>query len=111
MSNYATKKDLTDITHVHVSGFASKTNLANLKTNIDTNDFAVNSEFNSLETKVDSIDLSNYLLKNYFNKEKIDIENKIPTVSGYATKLELAALDQKIPDVSNLATKIQLTNV
>ena len=79
MSNYATKKYLTDITHVHVSGFASKTNLENLKPKtdaIDTNDFAVKSEFNSLETKVDSIDLSNCLLKNYFNKEKIDIEKK-----------------------------------
>ena len=65
MSNYATKKDLTDITHVHVSGFASKTNLANLKIKIDAIDtdyFAVKSEFNCLETKVDSIELSNYLL-------------------------------------------------
>ena len=35
LSNYATKKDINDITHVDVSGFASKTNLAALKTEVD----------------------------------------------------------------------------
>ena len=30
LSNYATKKDINDITHVDVSGFVSKTNLAAL---------------------------------------------------------------------------------
>ena len=35
LSNYATKKDINDITHVDVSGFASKTNLAALKSEID----------------------------------------------------------------------------
>ena len=35
LSNYETKKDINDITHVDVSGFPSKTNLAALKTEID----------------------------------------------------------------------------
>ena len=35
LSNYATKKDLKDITHVDASSYASKTNLAALKTEID----------------------------------------------------------------------------
>ena len=35
LSNYATKKDINDINHVDVSGFASKTNLAALKTKVD----------------------------------------------------------------------------
>ena len=35
LSNYATKKDINDITHVDVSGFASKTNLAALKNEVD----------------------------------------------------------------------------
>ena len=34
LSNYATKKYINDITHVDVSGFASKTNLAALKTEV-----------------------------------------------------------------------------
>ena len=35
LTNYATKTDLKNITHVDVSSFASKTNLAVLKTAVD----------------------------------------------------------------------------
>ena len=35
LTNYATKNDLKNITHVDVSSFASKTNLASLKTEVD----------------------------------------------------------------------------
>ena len=35
LSNYATKKDIKDITHIAARGFASKTNLAALKTEVD----------------------------------------------------------------------------
>ena len=35
LTNYATKTDLRNITHVDVSSFASKTNLAALKTEVD----------------------------------------------------------------------------
>ena len=35
LANYATKTDLENITHVDVSSFASKTNLAALKTDAD----------------------------------------------------------------------------
>ena len=35
LSNYATKTDLKNVTHVDTSSFALKTNLANLKTETD----------------------------------------------------------------------------
>ena len=35
LSNYATKTDLKNVTHVDTSSFAQKTNLANLKTEVD----------------------------------------------------------------------------
>ena len=35
LSNYATKTDLKNVTHVDVSSFASKTNLASLKAEVD----------------------------------------------------------------------------
>ena len=35
LSNYATKDDIKNITHVDASNFALKTNLANLKTEVD----------------------------------------------------------------------------
>ena len=34
-SNYGTKTDLKNVTHVDTSSFALKTNLANLKTEVD----------------------------------------------------------------------------
>ena len=35
LTNYATKTDLINITHVDVSSYASKTNLAALKSEVD----------------------------------------------------------------------------
>ena len=35
LSNYATKTDLKNVTHVNTSTFELKTNLANLKTEVD----------------------------------------------------------------------------
>ena len=35
LSNYATKTDLKNVTHVDTSNFALKTNLFNLKTEVD----------------------------------------------------------------------------
>ena len=91
MSNYATKTDLKNETHVDVSSFASKTDLARLKTEVDKIDadklktFLVDlaklsnvvkidvvkkTEYNSLKTKVDSIDTTKFVLKTKY--EKID---------------------------------------
>ena len=38
LSNYATKADIKNISHADISNFAFKTNLANLKTEVDTFD-------------------------------------------------------------------------
>ena len=35
LSNYVTKTDLKNVTHIDTSGFALKRNLANLKTEVD----------------------------------------------------------------------------
>ena len=42
LSNYATKTDLKNVTHVDVSSFASKANLASLKTEVDKIDALLN---------------------------------------------------------------------
>ena len=73
LSNYATKTDLKNVTHVDVSSFASKTNLASLKTEVDkidveklktvpaelaqltnkvANDLVEETDFNALEKKL-----------------------------------------------------------
>ena len=43
LSNYATKTNLKIISHIDVSSFALKTNLANLKTEVDKLDIEFNS--------------------------------------------------------------------
>ena len=99
------------MTHVDVSSFASKTNLATLKTEIDKidadklktvsvdlaklskvvkNDVVKKAEYNSLKTKVNSIDTTNFVLKTKYEKEGSDFEDKI------------SKIDKKIPDVSGL---------
>ena len=82
LSNYATKKDINDITHVDTSNFALKTNLANLKTEVDKldidklvpvptdlsklsdvvkNDVVKKVDYNKLVTKVNNIDTSDFV--------------------------------------------------
>ena len=39
------------------------------------------------------------------------VDNKIPDISGLASKTELATVDNKIPDISGLASKTELKNV
>ena len=99
------------MTHVDVNSFASKTNLASLKTEVDKIDaeklktvpvdFAKLSnvvknyvvkktEYNSLKTKVDSIDTTNFVLKSKYEKDESDFEDKI------------SKIDKKIPDVTGL---------
>ena len=62
MSNYATKTDAKNITHVDTSSFASKTNLANLKTEVDKLDINklknLPNNLNNLKTKVDKLDIN-----------------------------------------------------
>ena len=85
LSNYITKDDLRNISHVDVSSFASKTNLASLKTKVDKldidkltpvpddlaklgnvvkNDVVKKTEYNKLVTKVDNIDTTNFVKRN-----------------------------------------------
>ena len=91
LKNYVTKTDLKDISHVDVSSFALKTNLAALKkevdkidtaklkttpidlaklTNVVKNDVVKKTEYNKLVTKVDSIDTTGFVLKTKYDTDK-----------------------------------------
>ena len=62
LSNYATKDDIKNITHVDTSNFALKTNLANLKTEVDKLDIdklkSLPNKLSNLNTKVDKLDIN-----------------------------------------------------
>ena len=103
LSNYATKIDLKNVTHVDVISFASKTNLASLKTevnkidagklrtvpvdlaklsNVVKNDVVKKTEYSSLKTKVDSIDMTNFVLNTKYEKDGLDFEDKISNLDN-----------------------------
>ena len=85
LSNYATKADTKNISHINSSGFALKTNLTNLKTEGDkldieklvpvtvdlnklsdvvNNDVGKKDVYDKLVAKVNSIVTSGFVLKN-----------------------------------------------
>ena len=132
LSHYATKTDLKNVTHVDTSSFALKTNLANLKAEVNKldidilapvpvdliklrdgvkNDVVKKTAYVKLVAKVSNTDNSYFFLKTTYNTDKTDLENKIPDVSNLVKKTKLTELENKIPDISNLATKTALTTV
>ena len=114
LNSYATKTDLKNVTHVDVSSFAPKTNLASLKTEVDKldianltpvpndlaklsnvvkNDVLKNTEYNKLVTKVNNIDTTGFVLKTKYDTHKSDLEKKIND------------MDKKIPNTSTFVKK------
>ena len=98
LTNYATKTDLKNVTHVHVSSFASKTNLAALKTEVDKIDV------DKLKTApVDLAKLTNAIendlvKKTVYNTKVTSIETQIAgltknTVDNLADITKLKAID------------------
>ena len=125
LSNYATKTDLKNVTHVDTSSFALKTNLANSKTEVDKldidklapvsadlsklsdvekNDAVKKTMYDKLVAKVNNIDTSDFVMKTKYQTKFRDVNNVI-------IKAELTELENEIPDVSSLATKAALTAV
>ena len=140
LTNYATKTDLKNITHTDVSSFASKTDLAALKTEVDKIDV------DKLKTTPADLAILSNVVKNDvvkktdYNTKVTSIENQIAGVtkntldnladitklkaggtSNFVLKTKLTAdvntldnkidaADKKIPDISGLATKTSLTS-
>ena len=111
LSNYATKKDINDITHVDTSNFALKTNLANLKTEVDKLDIDKLVPVPTDLSKLSNVVKNDVVKKTDYNTKVADIEGKTPDVSNLAAKTALTAVENKIPDASTLVTKTALTTV
>ena len=67
--------------------------------------------YDKLVTKVNNIDTNDFVLKNKYQTDKTELENKIPNVTDFIKKSKLTKLENKIPDFNNLATKSALTTV
>ena len=107
LSNYATKADTKNISHVDTLSFTLKTNLSILKTEVDKldldrlvpaptdlsklsnvvkNDVAKNDVYDKLVTKVNNIDTNRFVLKTKYDTDKSELEKKIPDTSGLLKK-------------------------
>ena len=136
LSNYATKADIKNITHVDTSSFALKTNLSSLKTEVDKldidklvpvptdlsklshvvkNHVFKKAVYNKLVVKVDNIDTNAFVSKTKYDTDKAELENKIPDTSNLVKKTDyntkITERENKIPDIINLARKSALTTV
>ena len=130
LSNYATKTDLKNATGVDTSDFTKKTDLTNLKSDLDKlnidNLKYLPSNLSNLESKVDQLDVdklvlvpvdlsklsdvvkNDVLIKDVYNAKIKNIEHKIPHITNLATATVLNAkineVKNKIPNITNLAT-------
>ena len=98
LSNCATKTDFKNVSHVDVSNFALKSNLASLRTEVDKldidklvpvpvdlsklsdfvkNDVVKKIKYNKLVTKVGNINTKNFVKKSKYEKDGSDFEDKI----------------------------------
>ena len=108
LANYATKDDVKNITHVDVSSYASKTNLAALKTEVDKIDV------DKLKTVPDDLAKLTNLVKNEtvkktdFNADDYVKKTKFSADTN-ALDDKIDKVDKKISDVSNLANKSSVT--
>ena len=140
LTNYATKTDLKNITHVDVSSFASKTNLAALKTEVDKIDVDKLKTTPTDLTKLSNVVKNDVVKKTDYNAKVTSIEAQIAgltknTVDNLAditkrkaidtnsfllrTKLasdvttlenKIDGVEKEIQDISGLATKTSLNS-
>ena len=98
LTNYATKTDLKNITHVDVSSFASKTNLAALKTEVDKIDVDKLKTAPTDLAKLSNVVNNDVVKKTDYNTKVTSIENQIAgitknTIDSLADIAKLKAVD------------------
>ena len=110
LTNYATKTDLKNITHVDVSSFTSKTNLAALTTEVDKIDV------DKLKTTPIDLDRLSNLVKNDVVK-KTDYNAKVTSIEGQIAGITKNTIDNladitklKAVDISNFVLKTKLAS-
>ena len=101
------------MTQVDTSGFALKTNLANLKTEVDKsdidklapvladlsklsdvvkNDVVKKTAYDKLVAKVNNVDANDFVLRTKYNTDKTVLEKKIPNVTDFVKKVNFTEL-------------------
>ena len=110
LSNYATKVDVKNIAHVDVSSYATKTNLAALKTEVDKIDV------DKLKTVPDDLAKLSNVVKNEVVKKTDFSADTYVTRTKFSTDTnalddKIDKVEKKIPDISSLETKRNVTTL
>ena len=107
LSNYATKKDIKDITHIDASKFASKTNLAALKTEVDKIDTDKLKTVPGGLAKLSNVVKNDVVKKTDYNTKVSNIESQIAAVNKNALDnlVDINTLKTKTADTSNFVNK------
>ena len=136
LSDYATKSDIKNISNVDTKSFASKTNLASLKTEVDKlhigklvpvpvdlnklsdvvkNDVIKKAVYDKLVEKVNNIDTSRFVLKIKYQTDQSELDKKNSDVSKLVKKTnynnKIIEIENKTPSISGLAINAALTAV
>ena len=137
LSNYATKTDMRNISHIDTSSLALKSNLASLKIEVDKLDIdklkSLPNNLSYLKSKVDKLDidklapvpidlskLSNVVKnevdkKAEYNAKMKNVENEILDITNLVTKTllntKINEVKSEIPSISGLATTSGLTAI
>ena len=109
LANYATKTDLKNITHVDVSSFASKTNSAALKTEVD--------KIDADKLKTTPVDLAkltkavenDVVKKTDYNTKVTSMENQIAGITKNTIDNLADITKLKAVDTSNFVTRTKFS--
>ena len=107
LNNYATRKDIKDITHIDASGFASKTNLAALKTEVDKTDTDKLKTVPNDLAKLSNVVTNEVVKKTDYNTKISNIETQITLVNKNALDnlADIKILKTETVDTSNFVTR------
>ena len=108
MSNYATKTDIKNISHIDTSSFALKSNLAGLKTDVDKLDIdklkSLPTNLRNLKSKVEKLNIDKLApVPADLSKLSNVVKNEIAKKTEYNAKIK--NIEDEMPDITNLATK------
>ena len=107
--NYATKTDLKNITHADVSSFASKTNLASLKTEVDKIDTDKLKTVPADLAKLSNVVKNDVVKKTDYNAKVTSIEGQIASVTKNTTDNLNDIKKLKAVDTNNFVLKTKFS--
>ena len=107
--NYATKTDLENITHADVSSFASKTNLASLKTEVDKIDTDKLKTVPADLPKLSNVVKNDVVKKTDYNAKVTSIEGQIAGITKNTTDNLNDIKKLKAVDTNNFVLKTKFS--